>query len=338
LTHLTHDHWNHVELTNTNRTIGLPVYVTLLLALFVTSTTQAQVPLDRVVESIGKLFPGFVSDRENCPEPPKPIEGLNAEQLFAKGEALLSKSQVTCEAARYFFEILRQYPDSSLYAKSQLRYIEALRKAGDFNGAINEANRFLEFRWQSPSGEEAHYQIVLAVKEQLVGPKLSQTWAEYALGIGPGQNEGSPFILNLSFQSFLDRYPNSTRAAEVLGYQTAARNSLAAHFLEVGIFYFKKGSYKAAIGRFRYIAQNGRLTSSFEPAMYYMIMSYRFFAQAVRSGKINDQKLAELMEAKPGERVSREEVAAKAEASANHLEGEMKQHLPQSEWTKKLAR
>jgi outer membrane protein assembly factor BamD len=309
---------------------------TLLLSLSLHSTAQARISFEDVAAALGSLFPGFVSDQGSCPEPPKPIEGLTPEQIFTQGETLLRKERVTCEAARYFFEVMRQDGASSLHQKAQLKYIEALRLARDFNGAVNEANRYLDTDWRSPGAEEAHYQIVLAVRDQIGLPKHSQTWSEYALGIGPGQNESAPYLMNLAFQSFLDRFPNSRRKAEVSSYVLHARNSLAAHFLEVGLYYYKRKEYKAAIGRFMYIARNGRATTSFEPATYYAIMSFRAFARMVRSGEIKDKRLAELMGVAPGEKISRDEVAQKAEASARSLEQDMRRHLPDSEWTRKI--
>jgi len=315
----------------------------LVLALGISSlfSIQAKALDSATVQKWLSEVPGLeelIDESRRCPEFFEHLPDLGPELMFQEGLKLLEKKSTACESARHFFEVYRQYPDSPLYHQAQVKLIEALKFAGDYNGAINEANLYLERNVGGANVESVHYLMVLAVFEQFPRTgKTSQEWVSYALGINRDQNDKRPFIKNLAFEEYLRLYPDSPRRADVESKLNEARDLMSEHFIEIGHFYLKRRQYRAAIQRYGFVSRFGNQTKHFEMALYYLQDSYQKLADDLKSKRISDQQLRDMMliTGQP-EPELRSQVIAQAQDQAEQIRSEMRKNRPESPWTRRL--
>ncbi|MBI3622183.1 MAG: outer membrane protein assembly factor BamD [Nitrospirae bacterium] len=94
-----------------------------------------------------------------------------------------------------------------------------------------------------------------------------------------------------SFQLFLTTYPSSVYAADVKGHLATCRQKLAESELAIGRFYYRQGSFPAAISRLEgVIKEYGDLPAA-EPALFLLGQAY---AESGKAGEAR-QRLEQLL-------------------------------------------
>jgi outer membrane protein assembly factor BamD len=89
------------------------------------------------------------------------------------------------------------------------------------------------------------------------------------------------------FQSFLNRYPNTSRKNECNKYIDVLRAKLAKKDFEIAKLYYKMDEFEAAVICFKNIIKNYPNSSYVEEASYYIVRSYyRFAVNSVQDKKL----------------------------------------------------
>ncbi|MBI3086856.1 MAG: outer membrane protein assembly factor BamD [candidate division NC10 bacterium] len=162
---------------------------------------------------------------------------------------LLRSAEVSVQRRRYedarkdLQRLMNQYPESDLLAAARLASAKALYLGKKYDEARAEYQRFLDLHPQHERADEAHYYLGLSYFRQADSPDRDQTFTRKALE---------------EFDLLLGQMPDSQYAADARERRTLARHKLAEKELYVGTFYFTRGNYAAAVGRFNnLLAQYG---------------------------------------------------------------------------------
>lgn len=275
----------------------------LLSLILVVNMVHAESNVSETVKKWAKEsgFLDFLFDKGGCPELFAHLPEQSAEQLMSQAYQLRAKRK-DCEAARYFHEVRRQWPVRPYYKNAWKELIMSYVLADDYVGAINEGNMFMDQMRGTPEVEEVHLVLINAVNMMMMkaGTERSQEWTEYSLGISKKQNDDNPYLKNLSFKSFLDKYPDSPNVSTVKGMMTLARNNHAEYHLKIGNYYANRvmpgasfPNYPGAIGRYDVVLKWGPIVSSYSQALYMTVESLYKMAQIIESNSISEEKLKE---------------------------------------------
>jgi outer membrane protein assembly factor BamD len=181
--------------------------------------------------------------------------------LFDRGtEALNDKKWLT--AREYFKQVNETYTQSPLRPDAKLAIGDTYLGEGTAEAyvlAINEFQEFLSFYPTHPRADYAQYKLGMAHHKQMRGPQRDQTETKAAIR---------------EFETFLERYPNSSMIGEVRGKLREARDRLATWSFEVGVHYYRLRWYPGAIDRFTVLLKEDPEYSGRDGVYYYLAESY----------------------------------------------------------------
>ncbi|RPI57766.1 MAG: outer membrane protein assembly factor BamD [Acidobacteria bacterium] len=163
--------------------------------------------------------------------------------LLDRGNAALQERQWT-RARQYYSELLESYPQSPLRAEAKLGVGDSYlgeNNSASYVYAQNEYREFLAFYPTNPRADYAQMQLGMVHFNQMLNPQRDQTETKEAIR---------------EFQTFVERYPNSTHINEVRKYLREAKDRLSDWDLQVGTFYLSIRNYGGAEGRFRDVLKN----------------------------------------------------------------------------------
>ncbi|NOX21303.1 MAG: outer membrane protein assembly factor BamD [Nitrospirae bacterium] len=174
------------------------------------------------------LFSACSSNKQVRPEQ------FDAKEYLSRASKLIEDEDFE-EARRLLFEVKNRDVTRQYAPIAQLKLAESYVKEEDYDTAVEEYRRFLRLYPEHTQAPFAQYQIAMIYYKQIEGPDKGAGGARRALK---------------EFQKLLERYPrNPYREAAELRIKKC-KNLIADYEYLVGLFYFKKGSYRAAIGRF----------------------------------------------------------------------------------------
>lgn len=186
-------------------------------------------------------------------------------ELYNKGlESMKGAAYKT--AAKEFAEVERQHPYSKLATKAILMQAYAQYQRNAYDEAINAANRFITLHPGHRDAPYAYYLIALSYYEQIGDVKRDQTATKKALE---------------ALEEVSRRYPDTAYGADAAAKAVLARDHLAGKEMEVGRYYLKRGSYLAAVNRFKTVVIAYQTTTQTPEALYRLTESY--MALGVRS-------------------------------------------------------
>ncbi len=139
------------------------------------------------------------------------------------------------EARKLLFEVKNRDLSKKYAPLAQLKIAESFVTEGQPERAVEEYRRFLQLYPDHPQAPYAQYQIALVYFRQIESPAKGAGGARKALE---------------EFQKLLRLYPRNPYREAVELKIRECRNLIAEYEFLVGEFYYKKGSYNAAIGRF----------------------------------------------------------------------------------------
>jgi outer membrane protein assembly factor BamD len=176
-----------------------------------------------------------------------------------KADELISKKEY--EKARKLLVEIKNRESAKEYAPlAQLKIADSYLKENEIELAITEYRRFIELYPESTYAPYAQYSIGMAYFRQIEGAER---------GAGTAQKALEEF---LKLEKMYPRHPYG----EILPLRIKkCRNIIAGGELIIGKFYHKKGSYKAAIGRFEGIVKNYPDFKNLDETLYLLIDSYK---------------------------------------------------------------
>lgn len=162
---------------------------------------------------------------------------LPKEEAYAKGDALLAKKKWE-QGRNYLRFVAENYANDPLGKQAALRLADSFFDERTPLGYLEAQARYRDFRNRYPSHPKADYalyRLALCSDKQAEQPDREQTNTRLAAN---------------SYRELLQLYPGSPYATEARARLRAMRNLLAMHEYNVGHFYFRRGAWQAARGRF----------------------------------------------------------------------------------------
>ena len=159
------------------------------------------------------------------------------------------------DARKAYQEIQEKAPDRSYDADIMLRIADTYYGEEKYSEALVEYQAFINFHPVHRDASYAQYQIGMCSYQELTTIDRDPSATRVALK---------------EFQNLLVKYPGNPYEEEAKKHIAACRARLAEYELYVGKFYYKKGSYIAALGRLEKLLKDYP-GSGVEPDVLYYI-------------------------------------------------------------------
>jgi outer membrane protein assembly factor BamD len=164
------------------------------------------------------------------------------------------------DARKGYQEIQEKAPDRSYDADIMLRIADTYYGEEKYAEAQVEYQAFLNFHPVNRDASYAQFQIGMCSYNELTTIDRDPSITRAALK---------------EFQALLTKYPGSPYEEEAKKYIVICREKLAEYELYVGRFYYKKGSYLAAVRRLEKLLTDYPGSASEPEALYYTGLSYQ---------------------------------------------------------------
>ena len=191
--------------------------------------------------------------------------------LYDKGTDSLERKR-WMSAREYFRRIIDGYPQSELRPDAKLGVGDSYLGEGTTEGlllAVSEYREFLTFYPTNARADYAQYKLGMTYYKQMRGPQRDQTETREAVR---------------EFQTFVERYPNSTLRPEVEQKLREARDRVSQAEYQVGVFYYKQRWYPGAIDRLRALVKS-------DPGFTFRDGAYYYLAEALLKVKLDAEAL-----------------------------------------------
>jgi outer membrane protein assembly factor BamD len=164
------------------------------------------------------------------------------------------------EARKAYQEIQEKAPDRSYDADIMLRIADTYFGEEKYAEAQVEYQAFINFHPVHRDASYAQYQVAMCSFNEITTIDRDPSLTRAALK---------------EFQNLLAKYPGSPYEEEAIKNIALCRGMLAEYELYVGRFYYKKGSYQAALGRLEKLLKDYPGTAAEKDALYYIGLSYQ---------------------------------------------------------------
>jgi outer membrane protein assembly factor BamD len=191
--------------------------------------------------------------------------------LFERGKSSLDDKR-WMTAREYFRRIIDSYPQSELRPEAKLGIGDSYLGEGTGEAlvlAANEFREFLTFYPTNPRSDYAQFRLGMVYFKQMRGPQRDQTETREAVR---------------EFETFLERYPNSSLRPEVEARLREARDRVSMAEYQVGVFYYRQRWYPGAIDRLRKLLKE-------DPRFTYRDGAYYYLAEALLKVKLDAEAL-----------------------------------------------
>lgn len=161
------------------------------------------------------------------------------------------------------------FPFGTYADQAQLELIYAQYSSDEPDAAIATANRFIRLHPQHRNVDYAYYMLGMSSFTKDKG-MFERVMPVDTTKRDPGAARES--LAN--FTQLLNRFPDSTYAADAKKRMIYLRNYLARYEIHVANYYFKRGAYVAALGRGRYVLENFPQAPATPDALATMVQAY----------------------------------------------------------------
>jgi outer membrane protein assembly factor BamD len=191
--------------------------------------------------------------------------------LYEKGVESLDKRR-WLTAREYFRRILDTYPQSNYRPDAKLGVGDSYLGEGTTESlilAVNEYREFLTFYPTSQRADYAQLKVGMTHYKQMRKPQRDQSETREAIK---------------EFQTFVERYPNSSLMPEGQQKLRESRDRLSTHEYEVGVFYYKQRWYPGSIDRLKALLKENPGFTRRDGAYYYLaesLMKVKLVAEAL---------------------------------------------------------
>jgi outer membrane protein assembly factor BamD len=179
----------------------------------------------------------------------KPVTGAeasNAAKAYEKGLEE-KKNQNPLEATRYFEYVRNNFPYSQYAALSQLAIADMAYDRDDWSQAANQYQDFVKSHPSHPKADYAAFRVGLAY--------FNDRPSDLFLLPPSFEKDQGPLRQALeALNRFVNAYPKSEYMPKARAMIGDCRELLAAHERYVGEFYWKRGQWRGAAGRFMTLA------------------------------------------------------------------------------------
>jgi len=180
--------------------------------------------------------------------------------LFERGtEELKEKHWIT--AREFLRQLVDNYPQSPFRGDAKLGIGDAFlgeATTESYIQAITEFREFLTFFPTHPRADYAQYKIGVAHHAQMRGPERDQTETREAIK---------------EYETFVQRYPNSSLMGEVRTKLRESRDRLGESEYRVGLFYYRARWYPGAIDRFKELLEKDPEYTNRDAVYFYLAES-----------------------------------------------------------------
>lgn len=189
----------------------------------------------------------------------KPDVEFDAEKSLKAATELMDSKEFD-EARKVLFEIKNRDLTKKYAPLAQLKIADAYIKEEEYDPAVEEYKKFIEIYPDHKYASYAQFQIAMAYFVQIESPERGYGAAEKALE---------------EFEKLKRMFPRNPYK-EIIEIRIERCKSIIADYeYLVGEFYFKKESYKAAIGRFQYLQTRFPEYKRMPEVLYKIALSYK---------------------------------------------------------------
>lgn len=199
----------------------------------------------------------------------QPAQKFDAEASFATANDLLEKKEFE-KARSLFLEVKNRDRTKEFAPLAHLKIADSYVREEEPELAIAEYRKFLETYPDHPYASYAQYQIAMVYFNQIESPDRGYGGAAKALE---------------EFEKLKATYPRNPYREAVDIKIEKCKNTIAEHEFIVGMFYFKKGSYGAAAGRFEGLLAKYPGYQKTPEVLFYTGISYKNRGMADRASE-----------------------------------------------------
>jgi outer membrane protein assembly factor BamD len=174
------------------------------------------------------------------------------------------------DATVYYEQLEARFPFTNAARQGQLDLMYAYYKNKEPESAIDQADQFISENPAHPRVDYAYYIKGLVHFER--NPNFLERWFNADLTQRPPADARSSFQ---SFQTLVQRFPNSEYAEDARQRMVFLRNRLASYEVYVAEYYLARGAYVGAINRARYAIENYDGAPQIRRALEIMTDAYR---------------------------------------------------------------
>jgi outer membrane protein assembly factor BamD len=225
----------------------------------------------------------FTISCSSKPATTKPVEAYDPEKAFIMGNEQMEKKDYA-KAREIFSEIKNRDMSKKFAPLAQLRIADSYIKEEEPELAVTEYKKFLGVYPDHKYAPYAQYQIAMVYFNQIEGPERGYGGAARALE---------------EFEKLKRMFPRNPYKDVVELRIQKCRNIIAEYEFLVAEFYYKKGSYSAAIGRFEGLLKKYPDYNRGADVLFYTGMSYKKLGQNDRASEY----LSRLIERYPDNRL-----------------------------------
>lgn len=167
----------------------------------------------------------------------KPDEAFDAEKSLARANELIEKKDYE-EARKILLEVKNRDLTKKYAPLAQLKIADSHVKEEEYDAAVEEYRKFLEIYPDHQNAPYAQFQIAMAYFVQIESPERGYSAAAKALA---------------EFEKMKQMFPRNPYREMIELRIEKCRTTMADYEILVAEFYFKKGSYNAALGRFQQV-------------------------------------------------------------------------------------
>ncbi len=222
-------------------------------------------------------------------------EAFDAEKSFSKAVELMDKKDYE-DARRLLLEIKNRDLTKKYAPFAQLKIADSYVKEEEYDTAVEEYKKFLEIYPDHKDASYAQYQIAMAYYVQIEGYERGYGAAEKALE---------------EFEKLKRMFPRNPYREVIELRIERCKNTIADYEFSVGEFYFNKGSYNAALGRFQEVLSSFPEYRKGPTLLFKMAICYKKLGDKAKAGEY----LNRLIEKYPDDKLIKE--ARKESASLN---------------------
>ena len=193
-----------------------------------------------------------------APKPKIAVQERPVEQLYDVGAQRLDERHWT-DAVQYFHEVERQHPYSEWSRRAILMTAYAHYQANDYDGAREDADRFIGLYPGNASTVYAYYIKAICYFEQIIDVGRDQAATEAALS---------------ALREVVRRYPTSEYAVDAKLKIDMVNDQLAGKEMAIGRWYLRDNQPLGAIGRFKTVIDRYQTTSHAPEALYRLVEVY----------------------------------------------------------------
>lgn len=193
----------------------------------------------------------------------------NPDRLYDMGKRASDAGNYR-DAIVYFEQLEARFPFSNPARQAQLDLMYAYYKNREPESAIDQCDQFIRENPAHPRVDYAYYIKGLVQFER--NPNFLERWFNADLSKRPPIDARSSFQ---SFQTLIQRFPNSEYVEDSRQRMIFLRNRLAAYEVYVADYYLRRGAYVGAINRAKYAIENFDGAPQLKQALEIMAESYR---------------------------------------------------------------